>query len=93
MPRWEYRVVSLRDGQYTSALNEYAREGWELMAVTPNPAPPAPTEQGRSLPMPRTLGRIEEAASRLNQLGGDDQTAAAPTTSLLWVLRRYVDDD
>ena len=93
MQRWEYRVVSFRAGQYTSALNEYAREGWELFAVTPDvPAAAAPAKSGPSIPMPRTIGRIEDAASKLNQLSDSGETQA-PTTGLLWVLRRALDDD
>ena len=41
--------------------------------------------------MPRTLGRIEDAASKLSQLGESAQQDA-PTTALLWVLRRPVDE-
>jgi len=89
--RWEYRVVSFRAGQYSSALNEYAREGWELFAVTPDAPGARPPEKGRSIPMPRTLGRIEDAASKLSQLGESAQQDA-PTTALLWVLRRPVDE-
>ena len=33
MRRWEYKVVSLRDQQYTAALNEFGRDGWELVSV------------------------------------------------------------
>ena len=34
MQRWEYKVVTLRrDEQYTAALNEFGREGWELVSV------------------------------------------------------------
>lgn len=84
-------MVSFREGQYTSALNEYAREGWELFAVTPDvPAGPAAPKSGRTVPMPRVVGRIEDAASKLNQLS-EAAESHAPTTGLLWVLRRPVD--
>ena len=33
MLRWEYKVVSLRDRQYTAALNEFGLDGWELVSV------------------------------------------------------------
>lgn len=92
MQRWEYRVVSFRAGQYTSALNEYAREGWELFAVTPDVPDAAPAKSGPSIPMPRVVGRIEDAASKLNKLG-DAVESAEPTTALLWVLRRPIGDD
>lgn len=91
MQRWEYRVVSFREGQYTSALNEYAREGWELFAVTPDVRGAEPAKPGRSVPMPRVVGRIEEAAAQLNKLGDSPESHA--TTALLWVLRRPVGGD
>jgi hypothetical protein len=94
--RWEYRVVSLRRGHYTAALNDYGREGWELVGVTSEARDlPAP-EGGGGLPMPRTFGRLEDAAARLGRLGADDSTEAQAETSasnLLWVLRRPLDDD
>jgi hypothetical protein len=89
--RWEYKVISLRDGRYTESLNEYGRDGWELVSVTSDvPDPPAP-ERGHSVPVPRALGRLEDAASRLNKLGASEP-AEARTTALLWVLRRPLDD-
>jgi hypothetical protein len=87
--RWEYRVVSFRAGGYTAALNDYARDGWELFAVTPDaPRPPAP-EGGRSIPMPRMVSALEDAAAKLDQIGETPQEP--PGTALLWVLRRAVD--
>ena len=93
MQRWEYRVVSFPAGGYTAALNEYAREGWELFAVTADaPHAAAAPESGRSVPMPRMVGALEDAAAKLNQLG--ETAAATPaTTALLWVLRRAVEDE
>jgi hypothetical protein len=99
MQRWEYKVVSLHDGHYTDTLNEYGRDGWELVGVAPDvhdvPAP-APA-RGGSLPMPRAFGRLEEAASKLNQIGAGDSTDEPPAgtilTTLLWVLRRPLNDD
>jgi len=41
MQRWEYRVVSLGDRQYTAALNEYGRDGWELISVVSEAITPA----------------------------------------------------
>jgi Domain of unknown function (DUF4177) len=98
MQRWEYKVVALREGHYTEALNEYGRDGWGLVSVAPHvhgiPAPaPAP---GGALPMPRAFGRLEDAAAKLTKLGAGDAAAApAATTSstLLWVLRRPLSDD
>jgi hypothetical protein len=92
--RWEYRVVSLRDGQYTSSLNEYGRDGWELVGVTPAlTAPEAPERQGGGLPIPNPLGRLESAAAKLNQLGGAPDADDPGPTPLLWVLRRPLTDD
>jgi hypothetical protein len=83
--RWEYLVVALRDRQYTSALNDYGQDGWELVSVVSEPLAPAP-ERARGLPLPRALGRLEEAA---NKLGGESaDRATAPTSRLLWVFRR-----
>ena len=94
MQRREYKVISLRQGRYTSTLNEYGQEGWELVSVVSEDRDAPPPEQGRSIPMPRALGRLEDAASKLNKLGAAPSAeAAAATTSLLWVLRRPIDDD
>jgi len=46
MQRWEYKVVSLRDGTYTATLNEYSREGWELVSVTPQLPEASTPDQG-----------------------------------------------
>ena len=47
--------------------------------------------------MPRALGRLEDAASKLNKIGGGDSAEEAPagtiSTTLLWVLRRPLNDD
>jgi hypothetical protein len=96
MQRWEYKVLALK-GRYTETLNEYGREGWELVSVASDVrGPEAPRSTGSPVPMPRALGRLEDAASRLKKLGGDDAAEAAePTTSttLLWILRRPLNDD
>jgi len=56
MQRWEYRVISLRDGTYTATLNEYGREGWELVSLASKaPEAAAGSEEG-GLPTPRALG-------------------------------------
>lgn len=93
MQRWEYRVVSLRNGRYTATLNEYGREGWELVSVVSDNRDVATPEQGRSVPMPRALGRLEDAAAKLNKLGDSPETAAEATSNLLWVLRRPLHED
>jgi Domain of unknown function (DUF4177) len=89
MQRWEYRVVSLRDGQYTQSLNEYGREGWELVTVAtvPREAPTTGEKGGRRLPVPG-LGKLEGAAAALNKLEGSGDDVPEATVQLLWVLRR-----
>ncbi len=96
MQRWEYKVVTLRAGRYTETLNEYGEDGWELISVTsdirevPAPAP----AKARSIPVPRALGRIEDAAAKLNKLGtAEASEPEAPMTPLMWVLRRPLSDD
>ena len=96
MQRWEYRVVSFESG-YSDGLNAYARDGWELQAVVPDVhevAPPAP-EKKRSLPMPGALGLAADAASTLSRVGDESKPApvSGTVTTLLWVLRRPVDED
>jgi hypothetical protein len=86
--------VSLRDGTYTTTLNEYGQEGWELVSVVSQAqGSPAPSQEG-GIPRPRALGRLEDAAAKLNRLGGSDSTddQAAATSDLLWVLRRPLPD-
>jgi Domain of unknown function (DUF4177) len=92
MQRWEYRVISLRDGRYTSALNEYGDEGWELISVVHDPPQPEATGGRGGIPMPGTLGRLEDTASKLTKLGESDAVDAPPST-LLWVLRRPLLDE
>lgn len=88
---WEYRAVRWPVGQYTSFLNAYALDGWELVQVVRDEvASPAP---GRPIPVPGALGRIGAAADTLGKLGdsGDAQSAAEPS-ALLWILRRPLAD-
>ena len=97
MARWEYKVVSFEDGRYTESLNTHARDGWELQAVVPDVhevAPPAP-EKRRSVPMPGALGLAADAASTLSKVGAEPKPApvSGTVTTLLWVLRRPVEDD
>lgn len=98
MQRWEYKVLSLADGMYTDTLNAYGRAGWELVAVAPDvhEVHAAREEEGSlPLPVPRALGRIEEAGRRLTkQAGGDaDEPQSGVLTTLLWVLRRPLPDE
>jgi hypothetical protein len=96
MQRWEYRVVSLRPGRYTEALNEYGRDGWELVGVASDTPTVATPERGSILPMPRAFGRLEDAASKLNKLGTGDsaeEAADAQSSVLLWILRRPLAED
>ena len=96
MQRWEYRVVSLRDQHYTAALNEFGREGWELVGVTSEAVAATSPERAGAFPLPRALGRLEEAAGKLTKLGASDAADEPPTgaaSRLLWVFRRPLSDD
>jgi hypothetical protein len=96
MQRWEYKVVALREGRYTETLNEYGRDGWELVSVTSDARDVSPPEPrtSRSIPVPRALGRLEDAAAKLNKIGSAEESPTdAPMTALMWVLRRPLDDD
>lgn len=95
MQRWEYRVVSLRDQQYTAALNEFGQEGWELVSVISEEVAAASPERGAGFPLPRALGRLEEAADKLTKLGGadpPDELSPGGTSRLLWIFRRPLAD-
>jgi hypothetical protein len=94
--RWEYRVVSVPDGLYTSTLNEYGEEGWELVTVAHDVRTVPHEQREGGLPVPTGLGKLGQAASRLSELEGRDAGAPEPgsvTTTLLWVLRRPLDED
>jgi hypothetical protein len=96
MQRWEYKVVSLKDRQYTAALNEFGSDGWELVTVTTEEIDVASPDRKRGIPVPRVLGRLEEAADKLSKLGTADpdaEAAASATSRLLWVFRRPLADD
>jgi hypothetical protein len=96
MQQWEYRVVSLPQGHYTNALNEYGRQGWELVGITSETRDAPTAERTGTLPLPRAFGRLEDAAAKLNKLGAGDPTEAqadTPSTVLLWVLRRPLSED
>lgn len=95
MQRWEYKIISLQDGRYTSALNEYGSEGWELIAVAPDVHDtPARQTGGTTIPMPSAFGKLEDAASKLTGSSEDGEPAPGATvTTLLWVLRRPLDED
>jgi hypothetical protein len=91
MQRWEYKVVSLKDQQYTASLNEFGDEGWELVNVISEDIAATSPERTAGIPMPRALGRIEKAADKLTKLGASDpadEASAAATSRLLWVFRR-----
>jgi hypothetical protein len=90
--RWEYQVVYLKDRKYTAALNEYGRNGWELVSVVAEAVAPAPPEKARGFPLPRAIGRLEEAA---NKIGGAEapEPSAASGERLLWVFRRPLSED
>lgn len=93
MQRWEYKVVSFADGSYTTLLNDYGRDGWELVSVAPDVRVVPPREE-RKLPMPRALEQLEGVASKWGAQGGDaGPPPGAITTTLLWVLRRPLADD
>jgi hypothetical protein len=96
MQRWEYKVVSLRGQRYTEALNEFGGDGWELVSVISEEVAAASPERSRGFPMPRALGRLEEAADKLTKLGASDPADEAPdgaTSRLLWVFRRPLSED
>jgi len=97
MQRWEYKVVSLRDHQYTAALNEFGREGWELVSVVSEEVAAANPERGGAFPLPHAFGRLEEAAGKLTKLGASEPAAGehptGATSRLLWVFRRPLGDD
>lgn len=95
MQRWEYRVVSVPDGRYTSMLNEYGSDGWELVHVAHDIRSAPMHQEGGGLPVPPGLGRIGQAASKLSELESRDPAAPEPGsigTTLLWVLRRPLED-
>jgi hypothetical protein len=94
--RWEYRVVSVPDGRYTSMLNEYGSEGWELVSVAHDVRSVPEQQREGGLPVPPGLGKLGQAASKLSELEGRDASAPEPgsvATTLLWVLRRRLDED
>ena len=86
--------MSLRDRRYTEALNEFGSEGWELVNVVSETVPARVAERrGRGFPVPRAIGRLEDAADKLTKLGASEETGdGEPTTRLLWVFRRPLDD-
>ena len=106
MERYEYRVVSVPDGQYTSMLNQYGAEGWELVTVAHDVRTTPEVQEGGSsvggipvsgIPMP-SFGKFSKAASKLNELDKPKPDPAAPqpgtvTTTLLWVLRRPLEEE
>lgn len=91
---YEYRVVTLTDGAFTSSLNDYARDGWELVQVVPDVSVVPEKRESGGLPMPALGGKFGAAASKLKDLEGSNEPAPGSiTTTFLWVLRRPFDDD
>jgi hypothetical protein len=91
--RFEYKVVSFAAGTYTTSLNEYGRDGWELVSVASDVRVVPPRDE-RKLPKPRALEQLESVASKFGAEGSE--TGPPPgtiTTTLLWVLRRPLEDD
>jgi len=85
--------VSLNAGQYTTALNDYGLDGWELISVVPD-VHVVPEKREGGLPMPPLGGKLGAAASKLRDLEGSDEPVSGTiTTTILWVLRRPLDDD
>jgi Domain of unknown function (DUF4177) len=96
MQRWEYKVVALRDQKYTAALNEFGLDGWELVSVISEEVAGASPERSGGVPLPRALGRLEEAADKLTKLGATGSDAEIPTgatSRLLWIFRRSLSND
>jgi hypothetical protein len=95
--RWEYRVVSFPEGQYTALLNQYGADGWELAGVAPDiRTVPERRDGGGGIPMPPGFGKLGQAAQAVSKFGETESSdAPAPgsvTTTFLWVLRRPLDD-
>jgi hypothetical protein len=94
LQQWEYRVVSLADGAYTTSLNDYARDGWELVHVVPDVSVVPEKRDGGGLPMPALGGKLGAAASKLKDFDSSSEPAPGTvTTTFLWVLRRPFDED
>jgi Domain of unknown function (DUF4177) len=94
--RWEYRVVSVPDGQYTATLNEYGADGWELVTVAHDVRATPERQEGGGLPVPGNLGKLGKAASKLGDLEARATGTPEPgalTTTLLWVLRRPLEEE
>jgi len=91
---YEYRVVSLTDGAFTSSLNDYARDGWELVQVVPDIGVVPEKREGGGLPMPALGGKIGAAGSKLKDPDGSNEPVPGSiTTTFLWVLRRPFDEE
>jgi hypothetical protein len=92
MQLYEYRVVTLTDGAFTSSLNDYARDGWELVQVVPDISVVPEKREGGGLPA--LGGKLGAAASKLKDLeGANEPVPGSITTTFLWVLRRPFEDD
>jgi hypothetical protein len=95
MQRWEYRVVSFPEGQYTAMLNQYGADGWELAGVAPE-IRTVPERRDGGIPMPPGFGKLGQAAQAVSKFGETEGSDAlepgSVTTTFLWVLRRPLED-
>ena len=77
------------------ALNEFGRDGWELVSVVSEALTAVTPEPAEGLPLPRALTGLQEAADKLNKLGAGDGAESEPVSAsrLLWVFRRALNED
>lgn len=81
MQRWEHWVVALRGKQYTAALNELGGEGWELVSVVSEAVERRVPKPGGAIPVPRAVGRLEEAADKLSGRGASEAADDPPSSA------------
>ena len=96
MQRFEFRIISLPPGRYTATLNEYGAEGWDLVTVAHDVRTVPTRKESSGLPMPPGLGKLGQAAEAVSKFGesesADEPEPGTVTTTLLWVLRRPLED-